>query len=115
MISLFLIICYFILIFNIIIPTISEKMKLEYNAYSNYKKINKKFICVNNKYLFSYDFDISGINAKIAIDDNKEPLHCSYIKNANENKYISCNNNDSNIRGLNRLCLYAYSELFFIT
>ncbi|AYV61245.1 hypothetical protein LW113 [Lumpy skin disease virus] len=115
MISLFLILCYFILIFNIIIPTISEKLKREYDAYTKYKNIKKDFICVDNN-LFYYDFNISGLSAKMLLDNNKQkPLRCSEIKKANKNNYLSCENNDNDIVNFSRSCSNAYLNLFFTT
>ncbi|QHR82652.1 MV entry-fusion complex protein [Brazilian porcupinepox virus 1] len=114
MITLFLILCYFILIFNIIIPIISEKMRLEYNTYIKYKKIKNDYICVDDK-IFSYDFGISGIVAKMALDSNKQPLHCANIKKVDKNKFVSCNSSNNNILHFDSYCSKAYLDIFFST
>ncbi|AST09331.1 IMV membrane protein [Murmansk poxvirus] len=116
MITLFLILCYFILIFNIIVPAISEKMKRERHAYTNYKRLNKDFICVND-YLFTYKFTTSGIKAGIAVDDKNVPIHCSKIDKVNNEttNIIYCDQERSDIPQFTRLCYRAYSDLFFTT
>ncbi|AEN03713.1 IMV membrane protein [Yokapox virus] len=116
MITLFLILCYFILIFNIIVPAISEKLRRERNAYMNFKRINKNLICVND-HLFTYKFTTSGVKAGIAVDDNNLPINCSKIDKVNENtNIIYCDNEEKdNIPQFTRLCYRAYSDLFFTT
>ncbi|ABQ43587.1 fusion protein [Tanapox virus] len=110
MITLFLVLCYFILIFNIIIPSISEKLQYEYNAYLKYKRLNSKFICVDEK-AFSYTFNLSGITANMAIDNNGVPIPCSKINNEKKYNHVSCNN----IHDLKNVCSKAYLNLFFTT
>ncbi|ABI99105.1 hypothetical protein DpV84gp122 [Deerpox virus W-1170-84] len=115
MITLFLILCYFILIFNIIIPAISEKMRREYHAYTKYKNLKKDYICIEDR-LFMYDFGITGIKANMAIDKMNNPLTCSRIKSVDKNRYLSCDStNNNNILDFGRLCSKAYLDLFFTT
>ncbi|AOP31618.1 imv membrane protein [Skunkpox virus] len=117
MITLFLILCYFILIFNIIIPSLSEKMRRERAAYVNYKRLNKNFICVDDR-LFSYNFTTSGIKAKVAVDNKNIPIPCSKINEVNNNKDVAtlyCDKDREDIPGFARSCYRAYSDLFFTT
>ncbi|QDJ95052.1 IMV membrane protein [Hypsugopox virus] len=114
MISLFLILCYFILIFNILVPAISEKMRREREAYVNYKKINSKYICVDNK-LFTYTYDRGGIHAHMVLNkNNKKPLPCNKILTADNNILFSCDK-PSDIFSFNQSCFKAYTDLFFTT
>ncbi|QQG31599.1 IMV membrane protein [Swinepox virus] len=114
MITLFLILCYFILIFNIIIPIISEKMRREYDAYMKYKKLKNRIICSDNR-LFTYTFGISGIMARMAIDNNFNPLPCSKQSDISKYTYISCDTDGGDIKNFRRSCSKAYLDLFFTT
>ncbi|ADT91140.1 MV entry-fusion complex protein [Cotia virus SPAn232] len=113
MITLFLILCYFILIFNIMVPAISEKLRMEHNVYVKYKKINKDYYCVDDR-LFYYKFDLSGITPNMALDYDKNPLTCNKINKVDKNMYISCNSN-STISNFREVCNKAYLNIFFNT
>ncbi|AUL80287.1 hypothetical protein [Vaccinia virus] len=87
MITLYLILCYLILIFNITVPAISEKVRRERAAYVNNKRLNKNFICVDDR-LCSYNFTTSGIKAKMAVDNKTVSIPCSEINEVNNNKDV---------------------------
>ncbi|AAR07468.1 112L [Yaba monkey tumor virus] len=110
MITLFLVLCYFILIFNIIIPSILEKLQYEYNSYLKYKQLSNKFICVDEK-AFSYSFNLSGITANMVVDNVGNPINCSKINNVKKYNYISCNDTQD----FKNICSKAYLNLFFTT
>ncbi|QAV35268.1 m110L [Myxoma virus] len=113
MITLFLVLCYFILIFNIIVPAISEKMRKEYDAYLKYAHLKKDAVCVNDR-LFTYDFKTSGVVAKMFIDSNGKPLPCSRTRDIRSNNAIYCDN-DENVLDFRKSCSKAYLDLFFTT
>ncbi|AUL80595.1 hypothetical protein [Vaccinia virus] len=117
MITLFLTLCYFILIFIIIVPAIAEKMRRERAAYVNYIRLNKNFICVDDK-LFSYNFTTSRIMVKVAVDKKNVPIPCSKLNVVNNNKDVDtlyCDKDRDDIPGFARSCYRAYSYLFFTT
>ncbi|ANS71199.1 imv membrane protein, entry/fusion complex component [Pteropox virus] len=114
MFVVFLILCYFIIIFNVIVPKISSKLEVERKAYLEFANIKGDgMLCINN-YLFTYSFaPIGGVTALIAINkkDNK-PFMCSDRSNVTVSDFVSCGSDDiKNIYG--KECLEAYSKLFF--
>ncbi|QHG62670.1 IMv membrane protein [Cetacean poxvirus 1] len=116
MLSLFLILCYFILIFNIIIPKISDKLHIERESYISYKSFSNKYLCVMNR-LFMYDFSYSGLTSKMIIDKNGLPISCGDSNTIDDKNIltISCDTSYSDIPEFKRLCYRSYSELFFST
>lgn len=91
-------------------------MRRERAAYVNYKRLNKNFICVDDR-LFSYNFTTSGIKAKVAVNKNV-PIPCSKIHEVNNNKDVDtlyCDKDRDDIPGFARSCYRAYSDLFFTT
>ncbi|AAF17993.1 gp110L [Rabbit fibroma virus] len=113
MITLFLVLCYFILIFNIIVPAIAEKMRKEYDAYLKYTHLKKDAVCVDDR-LFTYDFKTSGVVAKMFLDFDGKPLQCSKVHEIRHNNVIYCDN-DINVLDLRKSCSKAYLDLFFTT
>ncbi|AWU47155.1 IMV membrane protein [Sea otter poxvirus] len=115
MFVLFLILCYFILIFNIMIPKISMKLEKEHKAFLDFLQVgNNGILCVNN-HLVTYSFSPStGVAAAILTGDNKAPLTCKEIKKSDIKNIIQC---DSDIarKTLRNTCMKAYAELFFAT
>ncbi|QRI42977.1 hypothetical protein ChPV259 [Cheloniid poxvirus 1] len=111
MFVLFLIVCYFILIFNIIIPKIAEKLRLEHEAFIRYRQIyGNKFRCIGDA-LINYSFTPFGVKANYLVNkDTKIPISCKYT---NPDNIIAVTCDDaSNFINQRNICERAYTELF---
>nr|WCB87075.1 CPPV264 hypothetical protein [Cooks petrelpox virus] len=112
MFVLFLIVCYFILIFNIIVPKIADKLRLEHEAFTRYRQIyGNKFRCIGNN-LINYSFTPFGVKANYLVNKNtKIPASCNDIKNINSLIAVTCDDVSKFIKHRN-ICERAYTELF---
>ncbi|QRY18988.1 ORF-118 [Teiidae poxvirus 1] len=109
MFVLFLIVCYFILIFNIIIPKIAEKLRLEHEAFIRYRQIyGNKFRCINNT-LINYSFTPFGVKANYLV--NKDTKIISSCDEAGPVNILTCND-ATNFPKQRDVCERAYLELF---
>lgn len=109
---LFLVLCYFILIFNMLVPAIAEKLRLEHDAFSAFRQLHReRFVCVGDA-LFTYEYTPFGVHALAAVDKNGAALPCSARARAEQSALWSCDasRGDERFRGA---CARAYAELFF--
>ncbi|CCD83292.1 subunit of the poxvirus multiprotein entry-fusion complex [Squirrelpox virus] len=114
MFALFLVLCYFILIFNMIVPRISEKMRRERDAYVEFTRRSRDgFDCVNDA-LVAMEFTTSGVTALVAADrDGRTPLKCADRARATREALLSCDDPpNATVAGI---CDRAYTRLFFRT
>ncbi|ALA62509.1 hypothetical protein [Turkeypox virus] len=112
MFILFLILCYFILIFNITVPKIVEKLRLEHDAFIRYRQIyGNKFRCVGNR-LINYSFTPFGVKANYLVNKtSKIPASCDDINTMNNLIAMTCDDASNFIKERN-ICQRAYAEIF---
>ncbi|ATI21058.1 IMV membrane protein entry/fusion complex component [Western grey kangaroopox virus] len=113
MFALFLIICYFILIFNVIVPRISEKLRLEHDAFRRFSRLRgEDFICVDGRALFGYAFTPFGTQAFFPASQDGTPLRCDRLTEARAGTTLVRCDSAEGIRHAGELCGRAYEELF---
>ncbi|ASC55550.1 hypothetical protein SePPVgORF087 [Seal parapoxvirus] len=110
MISLFLVICYFVLIFNILVPRIFEKLRQEEAAFDRLASSGNVYRCVDGA-VVSFALGATGLSARVMTDAAGAPLSCARMAEANPEQFASC----SSARGrgdLRDLCAHAYANVF---
>ncbi|WOC35482.1 hypothetical protein [Equine parapoxvirus] len=108
MISLFLIICYFVVIFNILIPKIFEKLRHEEAAFGRLASAGSARRCVDGVAV-SYALGGTGLVARVMTDANGLPLPCA--RAAEATTFSRCDG--ARGRGeFRELCVKAYAGVF---
>ncbi|WZD65961.1 hypothetical protein [Bovine papular stomatitis virus] len=108
MISLFLMICYFVLIFNIIVPHIFEKLRQEEAAFDRLASAGSVYRCVDGT-VVSYALGATGIVARVMTDSAGAPLPCARMPQADPDKFVRCGGGRAELRDV---CADAYASVF---
>ncbi|ADC53869.1 hypothetical protein [Pseudocowpox virus] len=107
MISLFLLICYFVLIFNILVPRIFDKLRQEGAAFDRLAGAGNVYRCVGDA-VVSYALGPTGISARVITDEKGAPLPCVRIADADPARFLRC----SARADLRDVCANAYADVF---
>lgn len=107
MISLFLLICYFVLIFNILVPRIFDKLRQEGAAFDRLAGSGNVYRCVGDV-VVSYALGATGISARVMADEKGAPLPCARIAEADSARFTRCGARAY----LRDVCANAYANVF---
>ncbi|QGT48334.1 ORF183 [Saltwater crocodilepox virus] len=101
MLVLFLVLSYFILIFNILVPGVLEKLRVEHRAFVNFANNGGDgSVCADGR-VVRFVFGPTGLRAVRPVDARGVPLPCSAAVEGGA-RTIGCGPD----------CLRAYEELF---
>ncbi|AAC55253.1 MC125L [Molluscum contagiosum virus subtype 1] len=111
MFVLFLVLCYFILIFNMLVPAIAEKLRVEHDAFAALRQLHReRFVCVNGT-LSTFEYTPFGVQALLPVDAKGSPLPCALRDAAESSHLVSCESG-AGVGRLRDACAGAYAELF---